>query len=117
MSKRKFKRGKLITSLDELFEHEYFIDAWNNKTFHYQWCISWSVRMARQTIDRGRFFVAERLKNGEYYSGKNNEQIQKKLGDKLCDYCPLPICGCKPAMCNVTHCNEAIKNWKEDEVE
>lgn len=37
MSKRKFKRGEAVTSLDELFEHEYFIDAWCNKVFHYGW--------------------------------------------------------------------------------
>lgn len=117
MSKRKFKRGKAVTSLDELFEHEYFIDAWCNKVFHYGWCISWQVRMAHQMIKQRRLFVAERLKNREYYSGISNEQIRKKLGDKLCCHCYLLVCGGKPAMCNVAHCHNAIKNWKEDEVE
>lgn len=124
MSKRKFKQGKLVTSLDELFEHEYFIDVWCNKIFHCGWCTSWQVCMARRMIDGGRIFVAERLKNREYYSGKSDEQILEMLDDELCDYCPLPddikglhCYGGEPIMCNGSHCDEAIKNWKEDEVE
>lgn len=89
MSKRKFKRGKVVTSLDEFFEHKYFVDGWCNKTFHASWCISWPVRLARLMIVRGRLFVAERLTNGEYYSDKSDEQIEEKLGDTLCEYCPF----------------------------
>jgi len=72
-------------------------------------------------------FVAERLTNGEYYSGKSDEQIKEMLKEKLCDYCSLPeklqganCYGGEPVICGENYCNccnEALERWKEDEVE
>lgn len=57
MSRRKYKKGALVTSLDEFFLHEYFIV--NGKTQHKGWCRAWQLGLAKQYIDRGVVFVAE----------------------------------------------------------
>lgn len=124
MSKRKFKRGILITSLDELFKHEYFFHTRTNKTFHFGWCLSWPVRMAHQIIEQKQLFVAVRLTNGEYYAHKSDEQIEQMLGDKLCDFCPLSdglkgvhCYGGQPVMCEGAYCKGAVENWRREDVE
>lgn len=57
MSRRKYKKGAPVKSLDELFLHEYFIV--NGKTQHRGWVQSWQLGLAKQYIDRGVVFVAE----------------------------------------------------------
>lgn len=89
MSKRKFKKGAQVKSLDELFQHEYFIV--NGKTTHCGWCRAWQLGTARRYIERGCIHVAVKLTNGEYYSGKSDDDIKDMLENGLCEgYCPLP---------------------------
>lgn len=123
MSKRKFKKGAQVRSLDEFFLHEYFIV--NGKTQHCGWCRAWQLGLARHYIERGAVFVAVRLTNGEYYSGKSDDEIQSMLDTALCNiYCPLPdhlkgvhCYGGEPVMCEGSHCREALEAWKEEEVD
>lgn len=63
MSKRMFKKGAAVTSLDELFKHDYFIVC--GKTLCAGWCRSWQVQMAQDYIRHGVIFVAERITNEE----------------------------------------------------
>ncbi len=123
MSKRKFKKGAQVKSLDELFQHDYFIV--NGKTLCAGWCQSWTLRTAQGYIREGAIFVAQRLKNGEYYSEKSDDDIKDMLENNLCEaYCPLPdhlkgvhCYGGQPVMCEGSHCGEAIEAWKGEEVD
>ena len=56
--KRKYRKGDPITSLDELSKQEfiYFFD----KITHRGWFMSWQFRMAKQFIERGCLYYAER---------------------------------------------------------
>ncbi len=63
MSKRKFKKGAQVRSLDEFFLHEYFIV--NGKTQHSGWCRAWQLGLARLYIERGAVFVAEPITDGQ----------------------------------------------------
>lgn len=58
MSKRMYKKGKRIESIDEFFQHERFIV--NGKVYHYGWCMGWPMRLAKIYIDSGLAFVAEK---------------------------------------------------------
>lgn len=123
MSRKKFKKGPQVVSVAEFLEHEWFIV--NGKTYHMGWCISWPIKLAQVYIDRGVVYIAERINNGEYYSGKSDDEIQDMLGTYLCDcYCPLPeqlrgvhCYGGEPVMCEGSRCDKAIEMWKEEEVE
>lgn len=59
MYKRKYKKGKPITSLDEMYKQKfiYFFD----KITHNGWFNSWQVRLAQSYIERGYLFVAEKV--------------------------------------------------------
>ena len=61
--KRKYRRGKQITSLDELSKQEfiYFFD----KITHNGWFMSWQFRLAKRYLDRGYLYYAERIPKGE----------------------------------------------------
>lgn len=123
MSKRKFKKGAPVTSLDELFKHDHFIAG--GKTFCAGWCRSWQMQMAQNFIKHGSLFVAERLTNEEFYAGKSDEQLAAIVGEEqLCDYCPIPdelkgvhCYGGEPVMCEGSRCDEALEAWKEEYVE
>lgn len=52
MSKRKWRRGPLITSLDELARQE--VVFWWEKAQPKGWFLSWQFRMASQAIKNGR---------------------------------------------------------------
>lgn len=56
MSKRKYRKGDKITSLDELVKQEfiYFFD----KITHNGWFMSWQFRLAKMYIDRGFLYYA-----------------------------------------------------------
>lgn len=113
MNKRKFKKGQQIVSVAEFLEHEWFIV--NGKTYHKGWCMSWSLKLAQLYVDRGVAYIAERLTNGEYYAGKTDDQLQEMLDTELCNYCEgkRKVIG----SCDGAYCGEAIKVWKEEEVE
>ena len=111
MSKRKFKKGPQIVSVAEFLEHEWFIV--NGKTYNKGWCLSWNLKLAQLYVDRGLAYIAERLTNREYYSDKSDDEIMKMIEGNLCNYCP----GGMPAICEGSHCDEAIERWEEEEVE
>lgn len=123
MSKRKFKKGAPVTSLDELFKHDYFIAG--GKTLCAGWCRSWQVKMAHDFIKHGSVFVAERLTNEEFYAGKTDDQLEEMLGEELCEFCPMPESqqgvrnyGNGPVFCHESGaCEEALAEWKEEYVE
>lgn len=60
MSKRKYRKGGKITSLDELAKQEfvYIFD----KITHRGWFGSWQFSLAKRYIDRGWLYYA--VKNG-----------------------------------------------------
>ena len=57
--KRKFRKGKRITSLDELAKQEfvYFFD----KITHMGWFKSWQFRLAQSYVQSGFLYYAERI--------------------------------------------------------
>ena len=87
--------------------------------------VAGAERLAQQYIERGAIYIAVKLTNGEYYSGKSDDEIQSMLDTDLCEvYCPLPdhlkgvhCYGGQPIMCEGSHCAEAVKAWKEDAVD
>ena len=56
--KRKFKKGDIITSLDELASQKWIYVF--NKITHNGWFMSWQFRMAKQFLERGVLYYAER---------------------------------------------------------
>ena len=54
--KRKYRKGRQITSLDELVNQE-FIYCFDKIT-HCGWFMSWTVNLAKQYIKRGCLFYA-----------------------------------------------------------
>ena len=59
MSKRKYQKGKQVTSLDEFFEHDFFIVGITEKTYSAGWCRSWQLQTARMYVKNGYAYVAE----------------------------------------------------------
>jgi hypothetical protein len=61
---RKYKRGKQITSLDEMMSNDLIIvetpDKRKEKTYHKGWFQSWQVRMCKQLIDNYQVYEAEK---------------------------------------------------------
>ena len=130
MSKRKFKKGKLVTSLDELFKHQNFIVQYGGatspeRTVHLGFVQNWQVRAAKLFIARKQVWVAEQLTNGEFYSGMTDGDITDKFGEELCTYCPITeeqrgvhIYGGQPWCCaDSGACEKALEAWKEAPVE
>lgn len=123
MSKKKFKKGAPVTSLDDFMKHPYFIV--NGKTFCAGWCRGWQLNTAMRYAKSGEAFIAERLTNEEFYAGKSDEQLAAIVGEEqLCDYCPIPdelkgvhCYGGEPVMCEGSRCDEALDRWKEEYVE
>lgn len=83
------------------------------------------MQMAQNFIKHGSLFVAERLTNEEFYSGKTDEQLKEMLGEGLCEFCPMPESqqgvrnyGNGPVFCHESGaCEEALEGWKEEYVE
>lgn len=123
MSKRKFKKGSPITSLDQLFQYDYFI--WNSLTRHAGFILSLQVRVVQEAIRRGVLFAAERLTNEEYYAGKTDDQLAEMRGEGVCNYCRIPeehrgarSYGGEPYFCSDTgECERALEAWKGEYVE
>lgn len=130
MSRRKFKKGQMITTLDELLKHQHFIVRYGAKsterTVHAGFILSWNLRMAQQFIKSERIWVAERLTNEEFYAGKTEKELRELAGEEaLCEiYCPLTdelkgvhCYGGAPVMCEGSHCGEALEAWLEECIE
>lgn len=60
---RKYRKGKQITSLDELSKQEfiYFFD----KITHCGWFMSWQFRLAQRYVERGYLYRAEKVGDEE----------------------------------------------------
>ena len=63
MYKKKYKKGKQITSLDDLMKQE-FIYCFDKIT-HCGWFGSWQISLAQRYIDRGWLFYAEKIGGDE----------------------------------------------------
>ena len=63
MSKRKYRKGDKITSLDEVAKQEfvYFYD----KITHCGWFGSWQLRFVANYIEQGCLYYAERIGGGK----------------------------------------------------
>lgn len=59
MYKRKYRKGKQITSLDELYKQEFIY--FHHKITHCGWFRSWQFRLAQTYIDRGWLYYAEKV--------------------------------------------------------
>ena len=59
--KRKYQKGKPITSLDELSEQKfvYFYD----KITHNGWFMSWQFRLAKRYVESGHLYCAEEVRD------------------------------------------------------
>lgn len=74
MAKRKYRKGKPITSLDELAKQDfiYFCD----KITHHGWFKSWQFRLAQRYIERGMLYYAVRIEMG----GENEREEETQNG-------------------------------------
>ena len=125
MGKRKFKKGTQVVNVAEFLEHEWFIV--NGKTYHKGWCMSWPLKLSQIYVDRGVAYIAKRLTNGEYYSGKTDEELREIAGENLCKSCLMtssmrstPLYAVKTIEClrgARVHCRDALAAWKEEPVE
>lgn len=61
--KRLYKKGKAITSLDELAKQKYIYCF--DKITHIGWALSWQVRLAKEYIERGVLYYAEKVEDQE----------------------------------------------------
>lgn len=71
MSKRKYKRGILITSIDELSNEKLIWDARTNKVYDRGWFQSWQFRYAVIGIKCGWFYTVEPI--GEEKNESNRD--------------------------------------------
>lgn len=61
--KRKYRKGALITSIGELAEQEFICHGPN--VYHKGWFLSWQISFAKQMIERGFLYRAERIDGTE----------------------------------------------------
>lgn len=59
MYKKKYRKGKQITSLDELSKQEFIY--FHHKITHCGWFMSWQFRLAKMYIDKGWLYYAEKV--------------------------------------------------------
>lgn len=57
--KRKYRKGKQITSLDELYKQEFIYQG--SQILHHGWFGSWQLRLSQIYIDRGWLYTAEKV--------------------------------------------------------
>lgn len=56
--KRKYRKGKQITSLDELSKQEFIFC--HHKILHHGWFGSWQFRMTQRFVENGYLYYAEK---------------------------------------------------------
>ena len=65
MSKRKYKLGRRIKTLDELMRQEFVIhkpkNAPREKVYHCGWFWSWTIRATYLQVKSGSLYKAERI--------------------------------------------------------
>lgn len=57
--KRKYRKGAVITSLDELAKQEFVYV--NDRITHTGWCLAWQIGLALRYIKNGCIYYAERI--------------------------------------------------------
>lgn len=130
MKSRKFKKGKLVINVGQILEHDWFILCFGSgktKTMHREVLSSWQLRTCEACVEHEQIYIAERLTNGEYYSGKTDEELREIAGENLCKSCLMtssmrstPLYAVKPIEClrgARVHCRDALAAWKEEPVE
>lgn len=65
MYKRKYRKGKPITSLTELYAQQFIFVF--DKIIHRGWFGSWQIRFAQSYIERGRLYKAEKIESEEIH--------------------------------------------------
>lgn len=63
MSKRKYQKGKLITSLDELARQDFIYVGNQVRPVNCGWFMSWQFRMVNDCVQKGLVWKAERVKS------------------------------------------------------
>lgn len=117
MSRKKIRRGQLITSLDHLARFEWVII--HGKPYNHGWVISWTMRTAKRYVDGGHAYEGIRLTNAEYYSKLSDAQIMKRFGGyhgELHKVCPYGRDRDIVGECGAGYCEEAIIIWKGEPV-
>ena len=59
MYKKKYRKGKQITSLDELYKQELIYDR--HQVVHRGWFGSWQLRFTYERMNKGYLFYAEKV--------------------------------------------------------
>ena len=57
--KRKYRKGKQITSLDELSKQKFIYQG--QQILHCGWFMSWQFRLAKMYMERGWLYLAEKV--------------------------------------------------------
>lgn len=78
MSKRKYKKGELVTSLDDLFRSDWFIVCYGNnqKTQHAGWLTSMQARCLYNYIASKMIYFAVPIENEKGEMKMEKEKIQ-----------------------------------------
>lgn len=66
--KPKYKKGEVITSLDELMRQEFVY--WNDKIDHKGWYDSWLLRMTENALKAGIIRKAIKIESEDKSNGK-----------------------------------------------
>lgn len=64
----KYKKGEVLTSLDELMQQEFVY--WNDKINHKGWFGSWQLRMTENALKAGRICKAIKIESEDKSNGK-----------------------------------------------
>jgi hypothetical protein len=110
VSRKKLKKGVLITTLDQLAKCEWIIIR--DKPYHRGWFSSWQLSMAMGYLTHGMAYEGIRLTNGEYYQKLTHEQIFDRYATSVCGLCQLK--NAPSATCEGFYCHSAIDRWKEE---
>ena len=112
MSRRKFKKGARITSLDHFANCEWIIT--HGKTYTRGWAQSWQFLMVKNCISNGWVYEGIRLTNAEYYSHLSDKRLKERFNEEFHAYCPWTngYNHSPQSVCEGQWCDEAMENWK-----
>ena len=100
MSKRKYRKGPPITSLDELARQDFV--CWWDKPTHNGWFMSWQFRMAENGIRHGAVFYA--MPAG----------VECRFSDEDIIHAELRL-GTKPTLEGRTELMQLLNKWDDGE--
>lgn len=116
-TKRKYKDGAVVTNINELLEHDFFIlhnGIHAHKTVHRAFLEAWQLHTCDMFVKGGLISIAEPLTNGEYYCNKSDEELLDMFCDEICGNCE----GKKSIIgsCDGKWCEEGLERWKGESV-